>query len=152
VPVPATAYHCLECGHCVLRFDHHCGVVGACIADKNRKSFVQALVYVFFFGAATALCAFLCVRFGALDPGRRMLCLVCGIYSSIFALIMPFVGVSFLWGNGREPAFPGQKKLKWKKLWQSFGDSWWERIIPIQRRSTPLAWPGVCWDEDFTLM
>jgi hypothetical protein len=40
---PLDIHHCRECGHCVAGFDHHCGVVGACIGRDNRLYFVGLL-------------------------------------------------------------------------------------------------------------
>jgi DHHC palmitoyltransferase len=31
--------HCDECGICVEGLDHHCGVLGNCIADRNLRNF-----------------------------------------------------------------------------------------------------------------
>lgn len=38
------ASHCLDCGYCMELWDHHCGVVGLCIARKNRRWFVLMLL------------------------------------------------------------------------------------------------------------
>ena len=46
-------YHCYECGVCVKRYDHHCGVVRKCITKKNFIFFILMIVsflviYVYF--------------------------------------------------------------------------------------------------------
>mmetsp|Transcript_8448 Transcript_8448/g.14166 ORF Transcript_8448/g.14166 Transcript_8448/m.14166 type:complete len:96 (+) Transcript_8448:522-809(+) len=38
-------YHCSDCDCCVEGHDHHCGVVGVCIGDKNFRYFLQFLSY-----------------------------------------------------------------------------------------------------------
>ena len=36
---PPRASHCQHCGNCVDGFDHHCGMIGACIGVRNLKFF-----------------------------------------------------------------------------------------------------------------
>ena len=39
---PRDSVHCKKCGMCVLDYDHHCGVMGACIGHRNMKWFLLA--------------------------------------------------------------------------------------------------------------
>lgn len=42
---PPRASHCNICGYCFRRFDHHCAVVGNCVAERNHRFFVAMLVF-----------------------------------------------------------------------------------------------------------
>jgi len=50
---PTSAHHCRDCGHCIIRMDHHCPWVNNCVAMFNQKLF---LLFIFY----TALCCITC--------------------------------------------------------------------------------------------
>ncbi|KAL0229819.1 hypothetical protein PCE1_003383 [Barthelona sp. PCE] len=42
---PDRSHHCSVCNRCVMWYDHHCPYIAACVGAKNRKFFVQFLIY-----------------------------------------------------------------------------------------------------------
>ena len=151
LPQPANAYHCEVCDECVLRYDHHCGVTGQCVADKNFKPFCLSFMYGGLMGFSMALtCLANVLAVG--EPG--IVALVVLIYSGILGLVLVGFGLSFFCSGRRYLSVYDRITMKrrsgvtLKKFLASFGDTWFERICPIQKTSTQLAWPGVDWENE----
>lgn len=46
---PDRAHHCSTCGQCVLKMDHHCPWLAACVGLRNYKFFLLFLIYTTLF-------------------------------------------------------------------------------------------------------
>ena len=154
LPKPRGSEHCETCEHCVLRYDHHCGVIGACIADKNVKAFVLTFLYMSAFGILCAVMGFYAFSLENKKSGS-IIGLIVGIYAIAVALSLLVFAIATIYeglSTGEIDKINGRKRsLKIRRYLETFGDVWWERLIPIQRHTTFLAWPGVSWDDDLQI-
>ena len=155
IPMPPKSHHCNICHSCHLRYDHHCGVVGQCIADKNTKSFILSLLYSFLFAAITSIVCFYYAfklnshSFSDFDQSEILVFIVgfyCGILSLFlgsFSISMIFNEVVYLKDMNKKISFPNFVKL--------FGGRWYKMLTPLQEDSTCYAWPGIYWFDEFQL-
>lgn len=150
MPQPPLSAHCKICGYCHLRRDHHCGVTGQCVADKNMKGFILSFFYASLFSLSVSPAG--AYNFFIIN-NYEVLSLLLMIYGPTFFVLMIVFGFSFLYQGMKDVAqidsINGRPKVfGLKKYMKSFGNSFSEKIIPYQRRSTQYAWMGVNWDEE----
>ncbi|OHT17281.1 DHHC zinc finger domain containing protein [Tritrichomonas foetus] len=154
LPKPPGCTHCNICGSCHLREDHHCGVTGQCIADKNFKAFILSFMYAGIMGLSCTPCS---IYYYFYVDRMNVWSLILLIYSLIMGLMIMGFGVSFCSGSVDEIAaidkIHGRSKtVALSRLWSTFGENWWNRIIPVQKNSTELAWPGVNWEDEDNIL
>jgi len=151
MPKPPLSHHCASCNACHLRMDHHCGVTGQCVADKNMKAFVLSFIYAFCLGLSMFIAGL----------GAMIMCgmkdtitVIIMVYSGMLGVLLLGFGASFIRsgmnGTGTIDKMSGNAgfgKLSFKKYMNSFGKTWVERLIPVQHFTTFLAWPGVNWED-----
>ena len=152
LPMPPGAKHCSDCGRCHLRYDHHCGVIGQCVADKNFKPFALSFFYAFVFGVSLICAGIL----SFVTKTNDVVSLVAIIYGGVLGIMLLGFGFSFVYGsldslspyNG--PRLPQRVALK--KFFRTLGDTWFEKLIPISKHTTEYAWPGIEWTYDNPLL
>lgn len=155
VPMPPNSYHCEFCNSCHLRYDHHCGVVGQCIADKNTKSFILSLFYAFIFGIISALiCFYYSFKLNShniftFDRSETVV-FIAGTYSAIFSVFIGNFAITML-VHQILSLKSMNKDINFTNFSKIFGDKWYKMLNPIQKDATNYAWPGIFWLDDFEL-
>ena len=85
---PVRASHCVTCQNCVLDFDHHCSLIGACVGRHSVRYFVS---FVWGVGALSWLCAVSAILVAVSvsdDTGGKMFAGSCG-----FAAVASIMGL-----------------------------------------------------------
>ena len=111
VPRPPGAVHCEDCDTCILRQDHHCGVIGQCVGDKNFKAFLQS----FFYGGILSLEAGFIGLYYTLKTKSKddidIVGLILSVYGFVLCVMLLSFGYSFFsmgrsnkcYSNGKIP-------------------------------------------------
>lgn len=144
LPIPPHGGHCKDCGCCYNRLDHHCGVTGQCIGDRNFKAFILSFFYASILGVSFLIAGILTI----LQSSVGICTGIVTLYGSLLGIMLFGFGVSFFISHFNEITPIGSnypKSVCFKMLIKSFGAHWWQRLIPIQNESTKLAWPGIDW-------
>lgn len=147
LPRPKGACHCDDCNACCLRYDHHCGVIGQCVGDKNTKAFILSFIYASLFGIISAICGlYYCIEDPVDNSISKILILIASVYNGSIAIALGSFGIGFIYNLAKDLK---NSEFKMQKLLMLFGNNLIERIIPTQKCTTFAAWPGVCWNLDY---
>jgi hypothetical protein len=137
------------CGSCFLRQDHHCPATGQCVADLNFKPFILSFFWAGVYGFLMAPGGF-----AAITSKENIAPILLAIYGAILGILMLVFGGVFLSQNDRsssshEGVIGRNRDASVRDVFATFGDTWWQKLLPIQKEPTIFAWPGVEWaDED----
>jgi hypothetical protein len=151
VPCPPQSRHCATCRCCFLRRDFH-SAFGCCVADRNFKAYFLCL----FWGA------FLCPAVFLFDFGIAIDCLPLGFSLSLASVwvfwFFIYSAVVFLRRERKDMSRYDRLRMRpgllvpFRELFDSFGEKWWQKLIPTQKAATKLAWPGVDWSDASCLL
>lgn len=95
-PKPFRAHHCSKCKKCYFRFDHHCDLVGNCVAYRNAQPFVLYLIYGCFILFSSSFISFAPSFFHS--PINQSLSQSYGVLIGLFALVISFFAYFTLTG------------------------------------------------------
>jgi hypothetical protein len=150
LPNPPGSGNCSMCDACHLRFDHHCGVTGQCVADRNFKFFILN----FFYGGVMCFLMFIPSLISAFMQFDILPTLIAA-YSGLLALVLLGSGFCFLWDNARD-ARSLHRECEARALAGAyigtFGNMCLSLLLPLQKTSTLLAWPGVDWSGEHLML
>ena len=156
LPTPPNCRHCYDCQKCILRMDHHCGVTGQCIGDKNFKAFILTFIYGGILGILIIFTMILAFSNGIKD----IITVLVLVYGAMIGHILLFFVFLFLQPSFESFFIPQPRKFRnapkipfgegLHLVFQSFGNTFFQRIIPIQKNTTKYAWLGVDWEIDAT--
>ena len=118
----------------MLRYDHHCGVIGACIADNNINAFTVTFLYMSDLGLLCAVMEFYAFSLENKKSGS-ITGLIVGIYAITIALSLLVFAIATIYAGlstGEIDKFNGRgRSLNIRRYNKTFGDVRWERLLPI---------------------
>ena len=138
-PKPPRAHHCHMCGHCVLKMDHHCPWINACVGHRNQRYFLLFLVYLWFGTLYVSMVLFLC-NMGLVGSMSN----VFGTPSLLFTFVLCvaiFFAMSFFVAWNAHLSLSNQTTVEWhgnkmrEKEARNRGDIFWNQYNLGRRRN-----------------
>lgn len=149
VPNLLRAFHCPRCNRCYIRFDHHCPIVGNCIAYRNTQPFVIYLSYASLILLSVSVISAFASAFSCPLP-RVFTGFLCGIIGILSIALMSFAydTIVELWSEETSIEQLYRSKMRYHRrqaenLVPIWGSQKWKWFVAHPPEINGLEWAGV---------
>jgi hypothetical protein len=127
----------------------HLSFAQTCVADTTFKAFFLS----FLWGGSNAMIQFILNAFAFILGGPHLTIFI-AIHSGCLGVGFLTFGLCMLFEERRDFSFYDRntrragRKIHAREILATFGDSWWQWIIPLPSGCTAMAWLGVDWGDE----